>query len=317
MHNGRIRAAGALALLALAATTGCSSSSAGSAKADPAAAQRAQSALNEVQSVKEQVGLLERQLIKKCMLDQGFTVFPPLPEAQPEKDEHKKPAGVTPDLAEAQKTGYGISTSLAASAIDSVPTQQGAWQSLPDAEKQRFTTAQIGTEDQKTTYDFGDGQVSAPTAGCFGTVRAALYGDQKAYLRLDWIATNQAGVAKSKAAQSDPEVIKAKNSWIACMAQSEYPGLGTPVDARKSAEAYYDGLSPQSAPDALRSALDKEIKIATADAQCGTKAGLNEAVATAQSAANAQYLTQHEADLVQYRTIMLGAVKQGQKMLGS
>lgn len=312
-----IRRSGATAALALATVlaAGCSSSEP-SGKADPAAARRAQTALNEVQAVKEQVGLLEAQLIKKCMIDKGFKVFPPLPEAMPDGNA-KKSTGVTPEIADAERSGYDISTLLKARSVDSSEQGDGGWKDLPSSEKQKFTLAQMGPADERVKYDFGDGQVSAPTGGCYGSVRSAMYGDQKTYLRLDWIATNQSGADGSQATEADAEVLKAKTAWSACMGKAGYPSLAAPVDARKLAETYYAGRTADSPADELRSALEQEIKVATADARCGTESGLNKAVATAQAAANGVFLTEHEADLVQYRTIMVGAVKQGQKMLGS
>ncbi|MFD9036461.1 hypothetical protein ACFVZW_35800 [Streptomyces sp. NPDC059567] len=329
----RHRIGAGLVAAALAAVVGCSSGSgtgrddAGDTSGGPAAAPdsasaaKATSAFDSAKELARQVGAMELQITKKCMVAQGFTVHPPDPVAAPDADGDKAPEGrVSPTAEQAARNGYGAAPDAGGERPEnSTQEQPGPWRDLPDAEKQRYTLAKNGAPDQVVSYETGEGKFASPSGGCIGETRKKLYGDMPKYLRLMWLTDNGMRHEAGRRAEQSDTFLKAVGSWSSCMEKAGYGGLKSPADAVKKAKDYYGGKDAEKNLDAaaVESGRKNEIAQAKADASCADTSKYDTVWRSANQKALSALYVKNEADLVAYQEILTEAQKKAQKMLES
>ncbi|MFC7963358.1 hypothetical protein [Streptomyces cinereoruber] len=271
---------------------------------------RAQAALDASRENKQQVQDAELKLIRRCMVQKGFTVFPAdgATSAPPSERSYGSPT-----LETARKIGYGLDPRRAADG-KTASTDSDAFDALPNSRKAAHTLAMYGPDDEQVTYEFGSGKVSIGKTGCMADVRRELYGDLKTYLRLHWIITNTVNSDTGKSVAKDEGVKNALKSWSSCMDKAEHPGVEAPDDAREKASKDYEGLGPNDE-DALDKAQVREIDIAVDDATCAQSSKLNQSLSSARAGAAAKVLSEHESEIIAWRDLMGKAADNAQRLL--
>ncbi|MCP9957545.1 hypothetical protein [Streptomyces sudanensis] len=291
--------------------SGCTTAEPASAD-EERSARRAQSALDATQEVKTQVVDAELKLLRKCMVDKGFTIFP---EDGAASTRSKAPETVSPSVETAKKIGYGLDPRRTET-DRKTQTSSDAFDRLPDSKKAAHTLAMYGPDSDVVSYEFGEGKVSIPRSGCMGEVRKALYGDLETYLRLQWTAQNTVNTDAAAELTKDSEVQGAATKWATCMKSSGYPGLKEPADARKAAAKDYVGIPPTQT-TRLDAVLAKEVELATADATCAQSSRLNQTVTEARAHASAKVLAKHEGEIIEWTDLLKKALRNAQRLLGT
>ncbi|MEU8763087.1 hypothetical protein [Streptomyces sp. NPDC048659] len=335
----RHRIGATLAAAALALLTGCGSdpgpapdggpqdgpdSTRGAASApDAASAAKATAAFGSAKELARQVGAMELQLTRRCMVAKGFTVHPPDPAPVPDGGGPAAPEGrVSPTAEEAARHGYGAGpdgTGDGAAPQDSTRDRPGPWADLPDAEKLRYTLAKNGDPDRLVSYETGEGKFSSPSGGCIGETRKTLYGDMPKYLRLMWLADNGMRHEAGREAEGSDAFLKAVGAWSSCMEKAGYGGMKSPTEAIKKAKEYYGGKGGGKNPDtaAVESGRKQEIAQAKADANCADTTRYDTLWRAAYQKSLTALYVKNEPDLVTYQQILTEAQKKAQKMLES
>ncbi|MER8042422.1 hypothetical protein [Streptomyces sp. NPDC094032] len=295
----------------------------GASAPDAASAAKATAAFGSAKELARQVGAMELQLTRRCMVSKGFTVHPPDPAPMPADSASEAPEGrVSPTAQEAARHGYGAAPDASgdpAAPQDSTSDRPGPWAALPDAEKQRYTLAKNGAPDQLVSYETGEGKFSSPSGGCIGETRKTLYGDMTTYLRLMWLTDNGMRHEAGREAESSDAFLKAVGTWSGCMDKAGYGGMKSPTEAIKKAKDYYGGKDAGKNLDAaaVESGRKKEIAQAKADARCADSAKYDTFWRSAYQKSLTALYVKNEADLVTYQQILTGAQKKAQKMLES
>lgn len=338
MHP-RHRIGATLAAAALALLTGCGSgpeagpedgpqagpdaTRGGVSAPDAASAAKATSAFDSAKELSRQVGAMELQLTRRCMVSKGFTVHPPDPAPMAADSGSDAPEGrVSPTAREAARHGYGAAPDAGgdtAAPQDSTGDRPGPWADLPDSEKRRYTVAKNGDPDQLVSYETGEGKFSSPSGGCIGETRKALYGDMPKYLRLMWLTDNGMRHEAGRQAESSDAFLKAVGTWAGCMEKAGYGGMKSPTEAIKKAKGYYGGKDAGKTLDAaaVESGRKKEIAQAKADARCADSARYDTFWRSAYQKSLTALYVKNEPDLVVYQQILNEAQKKAQKMLES
>ncbi|WP_349879513.1 hypothetical protein ABIH81_06740 [Micromonospora sp. HUAS YX12] len=276
-----------------------------------AAATRAQMAWDSAQQQYKEVEEIERRLVRRCLAEQGFQIFPEDAPPGDEPTERQRP--VSPDLTDAARVGYGLDPRR-------LPKVEGAadnsaYAKTPDSYKSKLTTAKYGPESEKVSFNAPDGaKVAIPRAGCLGEVRSGLFGDLNEYIRLSFTASNLVRQGTSREIEGDAQVQAALDRWRTCVQEAGYPDIKGFADMKEKARQLYKNIDPSNG-KALDAALATEIKIATAEATCTKSAGLDQAVAKAQAEGFVESLAKYEADMVAWNAMVREALKKGQEML--
>jgi hypothetical protein len=271
----------------------------------------AQAVLDEITEMSARVDAVESRLIRQCLVKLGFTVFPEDGDAPAQPPANVGAMSPTLDLA--MSSGYDLDpAAIQRSGRESAGTT--AWDALPDSEKLRFTLAEHGDPNDRVTYEVDGAQVSYARSGCRGEVAAALVGDVRERIRLQWLISNTMRINADREAFNDASVLAAVEAWRDCMVRGGYDGVEAPRDARQRAAEAYEKIDLSDAA-ALSQAKATEIAVATADARCAEESTLNETLAAVRAKARARELVEHEADLVAYRDLLQDALKRGQALL--
>ncbi|WP_406862080.1 hypothetical protein ABZO31_17075 [Streptomyces sp. HUAS MG47] len=272
---------------------------------------RAQAALDASRENKQQVQDAELKLIRRCMVQKGFTVFPA--DGGTSAPPAERSYG-SPSLETAKKIGYGLDPRRASDDKTTPADSDAAFDALPNSRKAAHTLAMYGPDDEQVTYEFGSGKVSIGKTGCMADVRRELYGDLKTYLRLHWIITNTVNSDTGKSVAKDEGVKNALESWSSCMDKARHSGVDAPDDAREKASKDYEGLGPGDE-KALDKAQVREIDIAVDDATCAQSSKLNQSLSSARAEAAAKVLSEHESEIIAWRDLMSKASGNAQRLL--
>jgi hypothetical protein len=276
-----------------------------------AAAVRAQMAWDSAQQQYEQVRDIEDRLVRRCLTDQGFDIFPE--KAPPTGKSGDGQHSVSPDPADAARIGYNLDPRR--NPKPTVEADNSAYARTSDSYKGRLTLAKYGPDTDTVSFITPDGtKVETSRAGCLGEVRAGLYGDVKEYLRLSFTADNLVRLNASHEVENDPEVLAVAERWRKCVEKAGYPDMKGPVAMKDKARQLYRGIDPADK-TALDAAVTSEIKIATADATCTKSVGFGEAVAAARAKGSVKSLAKYEADMVAWSAMVRKALEKAQEML--
>jgi hypothetical protein len=201
----------------------------------------------------------EDLIVHTCMARSGlrFVAEPLAASSRPAAEQHYG----TADIAAARAHGYGYSETPAgqrrADSTSADPNETYQRTLSPDAQR-AYETALYGTADSRPQVELPDGQgLVIATDGCVAEARRRLYGDDlRGYLISQHVTANVEGhiaqdVRDAKAYRS------ALGGWRTCMANRGF-SFATPQEARQGA---------QSA--ARKGGRAAEIRVATADAECG------------------------------------------------
>ncbi|MFG2975382.1 hypothetical protein ACGFYY_20665 [Streptomyces sp. NPDC048331] len=280
---------------------------------DMETARRAQTALDSANAALDQERDAETKLIRKCMNDKGFKVFPAGGTAT--DSGKKRSEDLTPSADTARTVGYGADPRRS----DNQKSQAGPddFDALPEDVKRAHSMAMDGYVDKPeggVEFDFGGGKVMVPSKGCRGETLKAVYGDVKEYLRLNWTVYNSVKQNGAHILADDDGYQKALSEWASCMKSGGYADIATPEKAREAALAHYANI-PDGDTAALDNAQRAEIKQATTDADCGTEVGLNTKAREAKSKASAASLVKHEAEITAWLELITKAKGKAQELL--
>ncbi|MFE0602039.1 hypothetical protein ACFW2T_27840 [Streptomyces sp. NPDC058892] len=309
--NKRTRVVTAIAVMAV--VTGSASACSEKSPQDMETARRAQAALDSANEALEQEREAEGKLIRKCMNDQGFKVFPS--DGANSSKGKKRGEDLTPTLETARTVGYGADPRRS----DNQKSQEVGddFDALPEDVKRAHSMAMDGYVDKPeggVEFDFGGGKVMVPSKGCRGETLKAVYGDVKEYLRLNWTVYNTVKQDSAHILADDDAYQKALTEWASCMKVGGYAEIPTPEKAREAALSHYENV-PDGDTAALDIAQRAEIKQATTDAECGTKVGLNTKAREAKSKASADSLVKHEAEITAWLELITKAKAKAQELL--
>lgn len=306
-------------MVLLGSVSGCSEA----APKDMETARRAQTALDSANAALEQERDAESKLIRKCMNDKGFKVFPTEGTGTGTGSGadgtgtggKKRSEDLAPLPETARAVGYGADPRRSGNQ----KTQESAddFDALPEDVKRAHSMAMDGYVDRPeggVEFDFGGGKVMVPSKGCRGETLKAVYGDVKEYLRLNWTVYNTVKQNSAHILADDDGYQKALAEWASCLKSAGYTEVSTPEKAREAALAYYANI-PGGDSAALDNAQRAEIKQATADADCGVKAGLNTKARDAKSKASAASLVKHEAEITAWLELVTKAKGKAQELL--
>src|SRR5690606_31617350 len=113
----------------------------------------------------------EEQLVEQCMRDRGQVYWPVVPALLPGSDEER-----IVDLPTRQAEGYGL-------ASDDRPPSVGPSEGQPE-----FQRALFGDDQRHEELSLPNGTIlSYPTSGCVADARAAIFGDNRSWARVDAI----------------------------------------------------------------------------------------------------------------------------------
>ncbi|WP_155251608.1 hypothetical protein [Salinispora cortesiana] len=276
-----------------------------------AAAVRAQMAWDSAQQQYEEVQDNERRLIRSCLVEKGFEIFPE--ESVPPKETDDSRPSVSSDPVEAARVGYGYDPRRLPKP-DSV-ADNSAYAKTPDSYKSALTLAKYGPPSEAVSFTTPNGTiVDIPRAGCTGEIREALYGDLKEFLRLSFTAENLVRLDTSSGIKEHPKVLAVVGPWRKCVKEAGYSGIQFPRDMRDKARDLYKGIE-RSDEEALDAAAASEIKIATVEATCTRSVALDEAVAAARAEGSVKSLAKYEPDLVAWNALVREASAKAQEML--
>jgi len=275
-----------------------------------AAAVRAQMAWDSAQQQYEEVQEIEGRLVRRCLTEQGFKIFPE--RRPPAKRPDNQERAVSTDPIEAARIGYGYDPRRKPQqeVVDS-----SAYAQTPDSYKRKLTLAEYGPDSETVSFTAPDGTtIDMPRGGCLGTIRTSLYGDLKEYLRLSFTADNLVRIEASNDIEKNPKVLALVDPWRECVKNAGYPGIQHPRDMREKARDLYKGIAREDH-KALDAAAANEIKIATAEATCTKSVGLSEAVAAAKAQGSIKSLAKYEADMVAWNALVRKALVKAQELL--
>ncbi|MFC9583982.1 hypothetical protein ACFVJ8_14290 [Streptomyces yangpuensis] len=309
--NKRTRVVTAIAVVAV--LTGSASACSEESPKDMETARRAQAALDSANEALEQERDAETKLIRKCMNDQGFKVFPS--DGANSNKGKKRSEDLTPTPETARTVGYGADPRR--SENQKAQEVGDDFDALPEDVKRAHSMAMDGYVDKPeggVEFDFGGGKVMVPSKGCRGETLKAVYGDVKEYLRLNWTVYNTVKQDSARILGDDDAYQKALSEWASCMKAGGYPEIPTPEKAREAALSHYANV-PDGDTAALDNAQRAEIKQATTDADCGTKVGLNTKAREAKSKASADSLVKHEAEITAWLELITKAKAKAQELL--
>ncbi|MEV6681275.1 hypothetical protein AB0N09_31060 [Streptomyces erythrochromogenes] len=289
-------------------------------------ARRAQAALDSANEARDEERAAESRLIRACMNEKGFTVFPSGgANGGGGVGGEAGGAGFGEDLSPspeaARAAGYGVDPRRSGARKDgkaAEDTDGDDFDALPQDVKRAHGMAMDGYVDRPeggVEFDFGGGKVMVPSKGCRGETLKALYGDVKEYLRLNWTVYNTVKQNGARILADDDAYQDALSQWASCMKDGGYPEVPTPEKARQVARARYADL-PDSDPAAFDKALRAEVEQAVTDAECGTRSGLNATAREARSRASARSLVKHEADIMAWLELVTKARDRARALLG-
>lgn len=214
------------------------------------------------------------EFVKQCLADRGVTVYPS-PDATIgiaatiggneggswwyAQRSFPNDYAISPSPQMAKTVGYGLSAATA----DSGSQEKSAYDQLSGTEQDAIQTEIMGT-------DTGGNPTAPFEASCTGQMQAALFGGTQPPLdgidpaTLSLVTSLTNGVAQpatQKELAADPDVVKAQSTWEECMKIAGYDQAST---------------APASAL-AQPGDIGSEIAVASADATCADKTGVNEA----------------------------------------
>jgi hypothetical protein len=260
--------------------------------------------------------------IVKCMQTAGFRYVAVPPESQP-KSKFNAAFNLPPDKF-AEQYGYGISTiDWANPAADTSNPNTPIRNALSAAAKKAYDKALNGAAGSDGRVVIGDrnGNSTAPTdLGCRGKAAEAVFGKSinKGDEMKKYDSLFKDLEALWRRIQADARVVAATQAWSDCLADAGKPGYRKIEDTRKKVEQKLNALTgqqnghaagPVKGPppsfdkvDAVKLAeLRKfEIDLAKADQKCKAKV-YDATYKTAQYELEKEFVTEHKAELDQYR----------------
>ena len=222
--------------------------------------------LNELLSTRRFHDTIQRQIVD-CMAASGFEYAPE--RYYQETTIIGQKYGIT-DIVQASTTGYGPSGSLGN------PQPNAGLEGLSESERSAWAIAFFGTGKESIELDSGD-VLGIRIGGCLDEAESAVYGSR--VTRRATISRLQDILLRSWHESSvDARVQAAFAEWRACMADRGLPSND------------FDGPRELAARNP-----DREIEIATVDAQCNAEANLGEIWFEVDAASQKRLLTEDEA----------------------
>ncbi|HKP59836.1 MAG TPA: hypothetical protein VJV78_24095 [Polyangiales bacterium] len=226
--------------------------------------------------------LAEEELVAECMKSRGFEYWP-----QPADDETEQMAALAPirrgDVEAARTSGYGLWRNLTGGTPTRDPPRDpnaDLIAAMDPARRDRYLEALRGPNISPTDPSVRSRVASLQMPGgamvywfadsCFAQARSRLYGDDYQNV-MSGPSHVEAEENVEKLLEADGDYTRAKEAWRACMQRSGYSVANS---TNASADLLREFHSGKLTLEALR---EREILIATADAECFTEADLGPA----------------------------------------
>lgn len=275
---------------------------------DASAGPRLAAVLADAQGVKTEYYSTRDRLMRKCLVAQGFAVFPSDPTAIPDAT---TPEDLTPEVAAV--AGYGLLPEGVASPSGKTSSSLSGWDATTAEYRSRLSEAAVGKESDRLSYTAEDGAVIGfPGKGCMADADRLMAGDLAAYNRLEYLVVNQMRPQLLAISEKDDHFSEALAAWRACMQDAGFE-FAQPSEARGKVSIDYEKAGSSAA--AVSEVRQREIVIATADATCAGKVGLPAAKRSADSRAAAVVYPPHQADILAWRLLMSQGLARGQAAL--
>lgn len=253
-----------LVSFAMAAVTSCSHK-------PPAEHSPGPSILQQTQPDQRAVSQAMQELIRRCMLKKGYNYPPPTSVSTGDSVTTTVTTTWTQwgfdDVPSARSKGYGFYAERTASPPSSSGDPIGDYyKTLSKSQQKAFDLALWGSDDNRVLVTMPDGnRLGIATDGCSAEVRDQVYPNRSSFMTLSWFVENSGSAVDQRIAASS-DYVAAVTKWKACMNGQGYPYTQV-GDGRAEAESNYSTMP-------LKAARAAEIRIATADAECGRSSGV-------------------------------------------
>ncbi|MFC7530251.1 hypothetical protein [Actinoplanes sp. GCM10030250] len=251
--------------------------------------------LNEAIAIDPKVRDVVKRLSEECLRGQGVTEIPP---RKPEKSFGSPAVQFSPTEEEAKEVGYGYS------------------ETSGEDEEDEFTFSSPAAEQRYIKALSGDG--GEELGGCTKEARVKVYGAVSGPRS----PVTEIGESAQRAYGSDRDVKAKLKSWRDCLAKAGHPGLVDPEDALRYAQYFHypvgsrpGGVVPEGGPWPRKTARQKEITFALADAGCADSTGLRDAQQKAWDKALGDAVDERSAQVFGYIDAMKAALERGQREL--
>lgn len=306
LRTGHVPSTGSVAvaavLVALSAVAGCGHGGTGAAGRPAHGAATSPAAGPDWRITPEQNDRLaqaENTLIGRCMTAHGFAFVvlpPPARSTAPDLG-----YGLT-DVRWAARHGYGIGDHARDGAGPAARANPNTaiFNGLSPARQAAYSTALDGSGAATVTADVpGVGRISARSDGCRAAARRTLYGDLGQWGRVHTLATNTEALVHPRVL-ADPRYADTLAAWRGCMAGLGQHVAGPTAAVAKAADGYR-----AAAPDAARAA---EVRIATDDATCERRVGMDTTVSALREHYLQEVTAEYRADLATYHRLAVAAL---------
>jgi len=257
----------------------------------------------------------EEELISRCMAERGFkyeVITAPVDPAAEER-RYSLPNG---DIGVAMTHGYGLRESFEQPAVNEFSDRSGPidansihLSSLTFEQQKQWVKALHGTGEELLVTDAGEGvEQYIYTDGCIAAMEATLYGNLEEFVRITGV-TGLAGADIYQRLVADPRWYESLRRWQMCMTQRGYAVTDLEDPIAQANDLYRSGIP-------LAEAQAREIEIAVDDAECAIRAGIGEVYESLVRRYEAEYATDHEADLAALQEIQDHAVEHAKALLG-
>ncbi|MFT3889119.1 MAG: hypothetical protein QM713_13275 [Arachnia sp.] len=258
-----------------------------------------------------QVGVVEEELIRRCMVAKGNRWRVPYSPSNYVYEPYK-----SLEVAEAAEYGYSTLT-LTPEARLSDQESQLFDDSLTDAEREKqYVDLAGGAKGPKEWIVMGEGKIEYPASGCRYETQQQLYGDVKAWHEV-FFAVMQINAASQKAERS-PEKGAIAKRWSKCVAEGSrnYQEPGDAIlDGMEASTRHFTDEQGYEASN-YEGPTPKEIEIAVADAKCRAETGYDATMRAATKKAIAQEAAAHEGEILKLLEIYTAAEGRARELLG-
>jgi hypothetical protein len=145
------------------------------------------------------------------------------------------------------------------------------------------------------------------TDGCVASMETLLYGDLEEFVRVTGVIGLAGGDIFTKL-WAEPSWSRALAAWQACLAAKGYVVSDVEDPIRQATEIYTSGVS-------LEEAHEREIQVAVDDAECAGQVDLTQIYGQLIRRFEAEYATEHEADLLSLQRLQEDAVERAKDLL--
>ncbi|RBQ17027.1 hypothetical protein DP939_26405 [Spongiactinospora rosea] len=218
------------------------------------------------------------------------------------------------DLELKSRVGYGANFDDPSSGGEPDDPNQDYLDTRSDDDRSAWTARLSGTKEPVRVTLPDGGEMAANADGCIGEARSRLYGDFKTWLTGSSIVNTMSGRVHALLPK-DPAYLAKVAEWRTCMAAKGYrydsPDASTDAVMAELEKAKKAG--EEASGRAARRA--KELRIATADAECDRRVRLSATVRDLYQKYWAQEARKSESAILAYRELLTAAIGRAKQVV--